>query len=197
MFDGRPSPPHQQHIPVCGSCQHSSSSLPTTTYVTSKSTCLHSHLHGDALVKRTHTPSSLTGGPLQQVGPCHKDKLDTREKLNSSSFPYQLSQPQTNIAVHDMKSAGVCTGALAAAVPLGAPCIMPSPFYDELDSKPGLLSASSVTEPRHSSAERETKVEFADIGLQTSFHSQSEGCEEPGGSKEQLSTPNQSLDEEV
>lgn len=195
-FDGHSSPPRHQHIPVSGTCQHSSSSLPGNTCVTSKSTCLHYHLpcgHGDSLVKRA--PSSLAGGP------CHKDKLDTREKLNSSSFPYQLSQPQTNIRVHGVKSPVVHTGALAAAaVPLGAPCIMPSPFYDELDSKPGLLSTFTVTEQRHSSTERETKVEeheFADIGLQTSFHSQSESCEESGSSKEQPSAPNQNLDIEV
>jgi hypothetical protein len=76
---------------------------------------------------------------------------------------------------------------------------MPSPFYDELDGKPG---ASSMTEQRHSGLEWEMKLEeraVADIGLQTNFHSQSENSEELGGSESQLSPPasTQATDEEV
>ena len=155
-------------------------------------------------MKRAHAPSSLTGVPLQ---PCHKHKLDTRDIVDSFSFPYQPPQEHNwanneHITIHSVKSPGVLTGALAAAVPLGVPCIMPSPFYDELDGKPGLLSASSMTEQRHSSAEWEGKLEehaVADIGLQTSFHSQSESCEMSGGSKAQLSlqASTQAMDEQV
>ena len=102
--------------------------------------------------------------------------------------------------MHSVKLPCVLTGGLAAtAVPLGAPCIMPSPFYDELDSKTSLLSASYMTEQRQSSAEWEQKLEeraVADIGLQTSFHSQSENST---GSKSQRSLPasTQAIDEEV
>ena len=149
-------------------------------------------------MKRAHT-SSLAGGPLQHVRPCHKHKLDT-----NSSFPYQPPQQEDwakneLVTPHSVNSPGVPTGALAAAVPLGAPCIMPSPFYDELDSKPG---ASSMTEQRDSGLEQEMKLEeraVADIGLQTNFHSQSESDEESGGSKSQLSlaASTQAMDEEV
>lgn len=200
MFDDRPSPPHHQYIPLCGSHRHSSSSLPTNTCVTTKSTCLQSHLpcnYKDPLVKRAHT-SSLAGVPLQHVRPCHKHKLDT-----NSLFPYQPPQQDwarnEHVATHSVKPPGVPTGALAAAVPLGAPCIMPSPFYDELDSKPG---ASSITEQRYSGVEWEVKLEeraVADIGLQTNFHNQSENDEESGSSKSQLSlaASTQAMDEEV
>ena len=202
MFDNRPSPPHHQHIPVCGSHRHSSSSLPSNTCVTSKSTCLHSHLpcgYEDPPVKRTHASSSLTGVSLQ---PCHKHKLETREIMDSSSFPYQPPQEPNWANNEHITMHGVLTGALPAAVPLGAPCIMPSPFYDELDSKQSSLSASSMTERGHSSAGREVKLEecaVTDIGLQTSFHSQSESCEVSGGSKAQpsLQASTQTLDVQV
>ena len=204
MFDDSPSTaPRHQHTPGCGSHRHSSSSLPSNTCVTSKNTCLHSHLpcgHKDPLVKSSLVPSSLTGVPLQHLGPCHKHKLDT-----SSSFPYQAPQQQNwakneHTTMHSVKLPCVLTGGLAAtAVPLGAPCIMPSPFYDELDSKTSLLSASYMTEQRQSSAKWEQKLEeraVADIGLQTSFHSQSENST---GSKCQQSLPasTQAIDEEV
>lgn len=204
MIDDQPSPSHHRRTPVHGSQRHSSSSLPSNTGMTSKTTCLHSHLpsdYEDPLVKRAHAPS-LTGVPLQHRGPCHKRKLDT-----SSSFPYQAPQQQNwtkneDIIIHSVKPPGVPTGALAAAIPLGAPCIMPSPFYDELDSKPGLLRVSSTIEQRHSGAEWEEKLEeraVAEIGLQTSFPSQSESCEESGDPMSQPSLPaaTQNLDEEV
>ena len=153
-------------------------------------------------MKRVHAPSSLTRAPLQ-IPPSHIDKVDTRDKVGSSSFPCQLPPLQSRVdtTVPSVKLPEMLSGELAAAVPLGAPCIMPSPFYDELDSKPSMPNVTSMTEQSHSSAKLETEVkepEVADIGLQTSLReSQDEGSEEFGGSKAPQSPSTQGLDTEV
>ena len=193
--------PHQ-HTPICASCNHSSSYLSTITRATDKHTYLHSRLpcgFKDPLVK-TVLPSSAMKRSPPQIEPCHKDRVDTREKTDSSSFPHHVSTieniAEDGLAVQSVKSPVMLPGGLTAtAVPLGAPCIMPSPFYQELDGKPYLLCGSSVTEEGHYRAELETSVneecQVADIGLQTSIQSISGCCDESDGSVEQQSSHTQ------
>lgn len=124
--------------------------------------------------------------------PCSRETLQAEiDERNKTSLPsHQLpilsslhglnKPPEIKAAIH-----------VASAVPLGAPCIMPSPHYGELDSnKPEVTIVTHEVEVEEPEVITESR-EVADIGVQTGYE---EECEE---AKSSLSLHQEEVDDLV
>lgn len=154
-----------QHNPLC----HHPSSIPATSCEVHKASCSHfysSSDFNDLELRRAHNYSPFIRDPQQKS----HHQVDTRLNFNHSlQLPPVPSSSGNNVSVQGINVVPqILTAELAAAIPLGAPCIMPSPHYDELDGKPDSSATAPEMEQGHNS-EVEIKYEVADISLQTDF----------------------------
>lgn len=167
MFDERSS---RQHTFDHGPCHHWVS-VPITSFRTSHSNST-SGFDG-SLPGKAHFYPPHTRETLQVEIDARKPAILPSNQLHKSS------------CVESFKAAPETKPELASAVPLGAPCIMPSPHYDELDSKPELAATTAPeTEARQSSELQigDKRQGVSEVGVQTSFKGQEEEYEMANGS---------------
>ena len=165
MFDERSS---QQHTFGRGPCRHWAS-VPITSFRnchSNSASVFDEPLSRKVLLCPPHTRETL------------QTEVDARETTTLSS-----NQLHKSSYAERFKAAPETKPELASAVPLGSPCIMPSPHYDELDSKPEL---AAETEARQSSelqiGDKRQGVTEVEVGVQTSFKGQGEEYEMMNGS---------------
>lgn len=157
MFDEKSS---RQHTFICGPCHHWTS-VPITSF------------------RNSH--SNSTSGfddPLSHTRETLQAEIDARKTTMLPSHQLQkLSYTESFKATPETKLE------LGSAVPLGAPCIMPSPHYDELDSKPELVAATTPEIEARQGTElqiRDERQGVTEVGVQTSFKGE---CEIMDGSE--------------
>lgn len=167
MFDERSS---RQHT-FDRDRSHHWASVPITSFKkrdSDSTSGFHDPLSRKALFYPPHTRETLQA------------KIDVRKTTT-----LQSNQLHKSSYVESFKAAPETKPELASAVPLSAPCIMPSPHYDELDSKPEL---SAVTAPETEALQNselqigDERRGFTEAGVQTSFEEQGEEYEKMNGS---------------
>ena len=173
-FDDRQLPSH--HVPIPGPCCRCRNSIPNTTYNASKSFPSRFCPAHNSVSRRPLGYSSL---PQNRPLPTANVYRHTREK---DIITCTSQAPSSDATGHSRLQPPPRAESLPpTAVPLGAPCIMPSPFYDELDKRPdhSLLTAAAGSTQGYREMELEQEETSQHIAEESGGSSVSERSQSP------------------